>query len=44
MKRHTRKETVDKVAAAIILQTFLDAKNDPRNEDDPPVARPPGIS
>ena len=44
MKRHTRKETVDKVAAAIILQTFLDSKNDLGNGDDPPVAKPPGIS
>lgn len=41
MKRRDRKEHVDKVAAAIILQTYLDASagNSPTDED----VEPPGI-
>lgn len=31
MKRRDRKETVDKVAAAIILQTYLDSRRSPGN-------------
>jgi hypothetical protein len=42
MKRENRKEATNKVAAAIILQTYLDTMNrpgNPRNEADvePPV-------
>lgn len=37
MKRHDRKETVDKVAAAIILQTYLDASPSGNSPDDPDV-------
>jgi putative Holliday junction resolvase len=33
MKRRDRRETVDKVAAAIILQTFLDTRTDGNPED-----------
>lgn len=31
MRRRGRKEAVDKVAAAIILQTYLDSRSDPGN-------------
>lgn len=31
MRRRDRKETVDKVAAAIILQTYLDGRSSPGN-------------
>lgn len=34
MKRRERKKTVDKVAAAIILQAFLDSKRSPGNSGD----------
>lgn len=34
MKRRKRKETVDKVAAAIILQAFLDSRRTPGNPRD----------
>lgn len=34
MKRRDRKETVDKVAAAIILQTYLDSRSSPGNSRD----------
>lgn len=34
MKRRERKETVDKVAAAIILQAFLDSRRTPGNSHD----------
>lgn len=34
MKRRARRETVDKVAAAIILQDFLDARNAGGNSND----------
>lgn len=34
MKRRDRKETVDKVAAAIILQTYLDSHRPPGNSRD----------
>lgn len=44
MRRRDRKETVDKVAAAIILQTFLDSKNDPGNSVSSPGVEPPGVS
>jgi putative Holliday junction resolvase len=44
MKRQHRKETVDKVAAAIILQTFLDWKNDRGNSPNSPGVEPPGVS
>jgi len=44
MKRRDRKATVDKVAAAIILQTFLDSKNDPGSSADSPGVEPPGVS
>jgi putative Holliday junction resolvase len=44
MKRRDRKETVDKVAAAIILQTFLDSKNDPGSSANSPGVEPPGVS
>jgi putative holliday junction resolvase len=44
MKRRERKETVDKVAAAIILQTFLDSKDTPGNNSDSPGVEPPGDS
>ncbi len=38
MRRRDRKATVDKIAAAIILQTFLDARRHPGNfADDPDV-------
>lgn len=44
MKRRDRKETVDKVAAAIILQTFLDSKDDLGSSADSPGVEPPGVS
>ena len=44
MKRRDRRDTVDKVAAAIILQTFLDSKTDPGNDGDSPGVEPPGVS
>jgi putative Holliday junction resolvase len=44
MKRRDRKETVDKVAAAIILQTFLDSKNGPGSSAGSPGVQPPGAS
>ncbi|HUG07502.1 MAG TPA: Holliday junction resolvase RuvX [Acidimicrobiia bacterium] len=36
MRRRDRKATVDKIAAAIILQTFLDARRHPGNSADDP--------
>ncbi len=36
MRRRDRKATVDKIAAAIILQTYLDARRHPRNSTDDP--------
>ncbi len=42
MKRRRRKETVDKVAAAIILQTFLDRRAGPGNSSQEPGVQPPG--
>lgn len=44
MKRRDRKETVDKVAAAIILQTYLDTmqrdgNSDPDHDVEPPVTQ-----
>ena len=44
MKRQGRKETVDKVAAAIILQTYLDRANrsgnpDPGSDVEPPATK-----
>lgn len=44
MRRRDRKGTVDKVAAAIILQTFLDRKNDAGNSANSPDVEPPGVS
>lgn len=44
MKRRDRRETVDKVAAAIILQTFLDSRRGPENNTDSPGVEPPGVS
>lgn len=41
MKRQSRKETVDKVAAAIILQTYLDASNRPGNPGTDSDVEPP---
>lgn len=41
MKRQGRKETVDKVAAAIILQTYLDAANRPGNPSTDADVEPP---
>lgn len=43
MRRQERKETVDKVAAAIILQTFLDSKYGPGNSEKSPGVEPPGV-
>lgn len=43
MKRRDRKETVDKVAAAIILQTYLDRQDGPGNLPGGPGVEPPGI-
>lgn len=42
MKRRHRKETVDKVAAAIILQTFLDRQSGSGNSAHEPGVQPPG--
>lgn len=42
MKRRDRKETVDKVAAAIILQTYLDNRRRPGNSPDAPGVEPTG--
>lgn len=42
MKRRRRKETVDKVAAAIILQTFLDRRSGSGNSSTGPGVKPPG--
>jgi putative Holliday junction resolvase len=41
MKRRDRKETVDKVAAAIILQTFLDSRRARGNSTGDPGVEPP---
>lgn len=41
MKRQGRKETVDKVAAAIILQTYLDRANRSGNPDPGSNVEPP---
>ena len=43
MKRRDRKETVDKVAAAIILQTYLDNRNSRGNSPETPGVEPSGI-
>ena len=42
MKRRDRKETVDKVAAAIILQTYLDRTGREGNSHDGSGVEPPG--
>jgi len=42
MKRRQRKETVDKVAAAIILQTFLDRRPGPGNSEPEAGVQSPG--
>jgi len=42
MKRRQRKETVDKVAAAIILQTYLDSRRRPGNPGTCPGVESPG--
>lgn len=42
MKRRRRKETIDKVAAAIILQTFLDRRPDSGNPPSGSGVKPPG--
>lgn len=42
MKRRRRKETVDKVAAAIILQTFLDRQPGSGNSPSETDVKPPG--
>jgi len=44
MRRRQRKETVDKVAAAIILQTFLDRKPDTGNSGREPGVQSPDHS
>ena len=44
MKRQERRETVDKVAAAIILQAFLDSKDHHGNSSSSPGIEPPGLS
>lgn len=44
MRRQERKETVDKVAAAIILQTFLDSNGSFGNSESSPGVEPPGVS
>ncbi|HJQ76997.1 MAG TPA: Holliday junction resolvase RuvX [Acidimicrobiia bacterium] len=41
MKRRDRKETVDKVAAAIILQTYLDNRRRTGNSSEAPGVEPP---
>ena len=43
MKRRDRKETVDKVAAAIILQTYLDNRRRSGNSLNDDGVEPPGI-
>jgi putative Holliday junction resolvase len=43
MKRRDRKETVDKVAAAIILQTYLDAQRRRGNSPGGPGVEDPGL-
>lgn len=43
MRRQERRETVDKVAAALILQTFLDSKHDPGSSEGSPGVEPPGV-
>lgn len=43
MKRRERKETIDKVAAAIILQTYLDAPPPTGNSTEGNNVEPPGI-
>lgn len=43
MKRRDRKGTVDKVAAAIILQTYLDAKRSSGNPPSDLGVEPPGL-
>lgn len=43
MKRQVRKETVDKVAAAIILQTYLDRARPSGNSPGDPGVEPPVI-
>lgn len=42
MRRRDRKETVDKVAAAIILQTYLDARRSPGNSPEETGVESPG--
>lgn len=42
MRRRDRKETVDKVAAAIILQTYLDSRRLPGNPPGDPGVETPG--
>jgi len=42
MKRRSRKATVDKVAAAIILQTYLDTHGRAGNSPDEPSVESPG--
>jgi putative Holliday junction resolvase len=44
MKRRVRRETVDKVAAAIILQTYLDSRNGTGNSERRPGVEPPGVT
>lgn len=41
MRRRDRKATVDKIAAAIILQTYLDARRHPRSPANGTDAEPP---
>lgn len=43
MKRRDRKGTVDKVAAAIILQTYLDSRRRNGNSQPPSDVEPPGL-
>jgi putative Holliday junction resolvase len=44
MRRRDRKETVDKVAAAIILQTYLDGRGSPGNSPGDSGVETPGNS
>ena len=44
MRRRERKETVDKVAAAIILQTFLDSNGDFGDSEPSTGVEPPGVT
>lgn len=44
MRRRERKEAVDKVAAAIILQTFLDSNGGFGNSESSPGVEPPGVT